>query len=43
MLAHIVTTYDVKLKDDKPEPQMQFVGTLILPDTSAKVMFRKRA
>ena len=43
MLAHIVTTYDVKLEDDKPEPQMQFIGTLILPDTSAKVMFRKRA
>ena len=43
MLAHIVMNYDVKLEDDKPEPQMQFIGTLILPDTSAKVMFRKRA
>lgn len=42
MLAHIVMTYDVKLEDDTPRPQAQFIGTSMRLDPNAKVMFRRR-
>jgi len=41
MLAHVVTTYDVKLKDGK-RPGKQWFGTICVPDRKAEVMFRKR-
>ncbi|KAF8549777.1 cytochrome P450 [Imleria badia] len=42
MLAHIVMMYDVKLEDDATHPQALHFGTSIVPDPSAKVMFRRR-
>ena len=39
MLAYIVVTYDVKLDDDTPRPQTR---ASTLPDSSAKVMFRRK-
>ncbi|KAI6124825.1 cytochrome P450 [Pisolithus croceorrhizus] len=42
MLAHIVVSYDVKLEDDKSRPQSLRVGRSIVPNPTAKVMFRKR-
>ncbi|KAL4068774.1 cytochrome P450 [Scleroderma yunnanense] len=42
MLAHIVMSYDVKLEENATLPKSQYVGTVILANTSSKVMFRKR-
>lgn len=42
MLAHIVVTYDVKLEDDAPRPRTRYIGTSVVPDANAKVMFRRR-
>ena len=42
MLAHIVTTYDVKLEDSAMRPRSLHFGTSIMPDPHAKVLFRRR-
>ena len=42
MLAHIVTTYDIKLKDNMTRPQSLRIGATIVAHPTAKVMFRKR-
>ncbi|KAI6162548.1 cytochrome P450 [Pisolithus thermaeus] len=43
MLAHIVMSYDVELEGGKPRPQSLRMGRSIVPNPTAKVMFRKRA
>jgi len=43
MLAHIVVSYDVKLEDGATRPQSLRIGTANAANSSAKVMFRKRA
>ncbi|KAG9311584.1 cytochrome P450 [Chiua virens] len=42
MLAHIVITYDVQLEDQATRPASLFVGTTVLADPRAKVLFKKR-
>lgn len=42
MLAHLVVNYDVKFVNDGPRPANQYMASACLPDSSAKVMFRKR-
>ena len=42
MLAHVVTTYDIKLEGDATRPQSLHFGTSILSDPRAKVLFRRR-
>lgn len=42
MLAHILFTYDVKFENEGVRPPNQCFATYILPDPTAKVMFRKR-
>ena len=42
MLAHVVTTYDVKLEDGATCPQSFRFGTSTSPDPRAKVLFRRR-
>ncbi|KAJ6516233.1 cytochrome P450 [Mycena sanguinolenta] len=42
MLAHVVMNYDVKFVDDGPRPANQYMASACLPDSSAKIMFRKR-
>ncbi|KAF8991421.1 cytochrome P450 [Cyathus striatus] len=41
LLAHILMTYDLKLSGTKP-PKTTMFGPAYIPDTKAKVMFRKR-
>ncbi|KAF9244077.1 cytochrome P450 [Melanogaster broomeanus] len=43
MLAHVVVSYDIKLENSAKPPQSSRVGIGITANTSAKVMFRKRA
>ena len=43
MLAHVVTTYDIKLEENTTRPQSLRIGAAILAHSTAKVMFRKRA
>ncbi|KAF9244149.1 cytochrome P450 [Melanogaster broomeanus] len=43
MLAHIVLSYDLKLENGAKKPQSLRIGIAIAADSSAKVMFRKRA
>ena len=42
MLAHVVTSYDVKLEDNQPRPQSWRIGPAIAADSTAKVMFKQR-
>ena len=42
MLAHVVVTYDVKLADNPTRPRTLYFATTLIPDPSAKVMFRRR-
>ena len=42
MLAHVVVTYDVKLEDTATPPRTLHIGTTLIPDPSAKVVFRRR-
>ncbi|KAI6028871.1 cytochrome P450 [Pisolithus orientalis] len=42
MLAHIVMSYDVKRGNDESRPTTLHVGRAIVPNPTAKVMFRKR-
>ena len=42
MLAHLVTTYDVKFEQEGVLPQPLSIATMHTPDAKAKVLFRKR-
>jgi len=42
MLAHIVSSYDVKMEQEGVFPASTKIGTASLPSTTARVMFRKR-
>ncbi|KAI0962094.1 hypothetical protein AcV7_001014 [Taiwanofungus camphoratus] len=42
VLAHIVIKYDVKFEGEGGRPDNMWLGTSVLPQPSAKVMFRKR-
>ncbi|KAL0951447.1 hypothetical protein HGRIS_008136 [Hohenbuehelia grisea] len=42
LLAHIVTNYDVKLKEEGVRPQDLWVEANCLPNMKAEVMFRRR-
>ena len=41
-MAHIVLNYDVKFKQEGVRPSNKWVGLSIVPDPSARVLFRKR-
>jgi len=43
MLAHVVTTYDVKLEVEGVRPADMWVMTSCVPNVKANVLFRKRA
>ena len=43
MLAHVVTTYDIKLEENISRPRSLHIGNSIGANPTAKVMFRKRA
>ncbi|OCH95707.1 cytochrome P450 [Obba rivulosa] len=42
MLAYILLNYDVKFEREGVRPENKWVATAIIPDPTAKVMFRKR-
>lgn len=42
ILAHIVLTYDIKFEEEGVRPADYWVGGNRLPNSKAKVMFRKR-
>ncbi|KAI0070826.1 cytochrome P450 [Panus rudis PR-1116 ss-1] len=42
MLAHIVVTYDVKLEKEGEMPPCTSVASTVIPNVTAKVLFRKR-
>lgn len=42
MLAHIVTTYDIKLEENTTRPRSLHIGSAIATNSTARVMFRKR-
>ena len=42
MFAHTVLNYDVKFEGDIPRPPNVWYGNRVVPNTSAKVLFRKR-
>ncbi|KAG6330307.1 hypothetical protein ID866_8783 [Astraeus odoratus] len=43
MLAHIVSSFDVRLDENGPPPKNVVFARSIMPDPKARVMFRKRA
>ena len=44
MLAHVVTTYDVQLKENTTWPRTLHIGmTMKMPDPNATILFKKRA
>ncbi|KAF8964278.1 cytochrome P450 [Flammula alnicola] len=43
MLAHVLLTYDVKLPDDGPRPENVWFQVGCSPNSTAQVIFRKRA
>ncbi|CAL1703009.1 unnamed protein product [Somion occarium] len=42
MLAHVVTTYDVKLEKDGEIPPPSWIAQSLVPNRTGKVLFRKR-
>jgi len=42
MLAYILLNYDVKLENEGVRPPNVLIGDIVMPDTKAEVMFRKR-
>ena len=42
MLAHIVYTYDVKLREEGVRPANEWMGAACVPNRKADVLFRKR-
>lgn len=42
MLAHIVSSYDVKMEHEGVLPRSSTTNAAITPDMMARVMFRKR-
>ena len=42
IFAHIIMNYDVRFENDGPRPEDVWLGNAIIPDPTAKVLFRKR-
>ncbi|KAI0731494.1 cytochrome P450 [Fomitopsis betulina] len=42
MLAHVVVTYDIKSENPGRMPKERWFGTMLVPDSSAEVLFRRR-
>lgn len=42
MLAHIVINYDIKLEEEGVRPPNKWFGLTLIPDPTAKLLFRKR-
>ncbi|KAL8722765.1 MAG: hypothetical protein Q9225_000826 [Loekoesia sp. 1 TL-2023] len=42
LLARILTSYDVAIKDHGPRPQNRIFTKILFPDTDAEIMLRKR-
>lgn len=45
MLGYIITTYDFKFSPEaaKKKPQMAWFESKVIPDTSVRLLFKKRA
>ncbi|OCH95706.1 cytochrome P450 [Obba rivulosa] len=42
MLAYIIMNYDLKFENDAPRPKNQWIGSTIIPEPNAHILFRKR-
>jgi len=42
MLAHVLLNYDIKMANDAGRPPNITIASEMMPDPSAKVLFRKR-
>ena len=42
LLAHLLVTYDMKMKEEGVVPTHMYVATSIVPDEKAEICFRKR-
>ena len=42
MLAHVLLNYDIKMANDAGRPTNISIGSEMMPDPSAEVLFRKR-
>jgi hypothetical protein len=42
MLAHIVTSYDVKMEEEGVRPPNQWFAGVCIPSKTAQVLFRRR-
>ncbi|EMD42274.1 hypothetical protein CERSUDRAFT_79865 [Gelatoporia subvermispora B] len=42
MLAYIIINFDLKFENDAPRPNNQWIGSTIIPEPNAHVLFRKR-
>ena len=42
IFAHIVLNYDIKFENDGARPEDVWFGNAIIPNPTAKVLFRKR-
>ena len=42
LMAHLVTTYDIKMENEGVVPPPKCFGTNVLPDQKVRVLFKKR-
>ena len=42
IMAHLILTYDIKMENEGFRPENTWYGFACLPDTEAKVLFRRR-
>ena len=42
MLAYILVNYDIKMANDAGRPSNILIGSEMMPDTTAEVVFRKK-
>ena len=42
MLAYVLVNYDIKMANDAGRPSNIPIGSEMMPDTTAEVLFRKR-
>jgi hypothetical protein len=42
MLAYVLVNYDIKMANDAGRPRNIPIGSEMMPDTTAQVLFRKR-
>ena len=43
LLAYLVVSYDFKIEGDGPRPSNVYFAESVVPNPTAKVMFRKRS